>query len=482
MTIFLNDLPSKESVMENMQKMNSFGSRLTGTKGQNAYTAWLKDEIAKMGYDVVDKQYTFKKWEATDWSLTVDGQNIDVSSPFPYSGLTDEKGVTGKLVTVFNNPLDFQRARGKIAVCRIKNLSKISSKIAFNKRASVPENLEIEKSYRGPVSTSFVKTLLSFWAAKLSGMKGMICIWEDMSDAMVEGQVLNFILGYLGVPMLWVNETEGKKLIAAAKAKKSATLTLNGFIEKDALTESFYTVVKGTGDTGEAIIVNAHTDGCNFSEENGGVAMLSMLSYFVKHPIKRNLIFVFVTGHFRLPKFRTGFDQATSRWLADNKKVWKDKSGKHGGYKVVAGCAVEHLGCTEWKDVNGEYVKTNDIDAEIVYTGNRVMDDIYYAATDGRTMLRTYTLRGHNLMHFGEGQPLFNKKIPEIALVTAPDYLCAVDKTGGHHMDKFNLPLMVEQIETFTKCVMLIDEKSAKELGKPQGYSLGLGKLKMKKK
>lgn len=47
MTIFLNDLPSKESVMENMQKMNSFGSRLTGTKGQNAYTAWLKDEIAK---------------------------------------------------------------------------------------------------------------------------------------------------------------------------------------------------------------------------------------------------------------------------------------------------------------------------------------------------------------------------------------------------------------------------------------------------
>lgn len=100
-----------------------------------------------------------------------------------------------------------------------QNLSKISSKIAFNKRASVPENLEIEKSYRGPVSTSFVKTLLSFWAAKLSGMKGMICIWEDMSDAMVEGQVLNFILGYLGVPMLWVNETNGKKVLAAAKTK-----------------------------------------------------------------------------------------------------------------------------------------------------------------------------------------------------------------------------------------------------------------------
>ena len=128
MTIFLNDLPSKESVMENMQKMNSFGSRLTGTKGQNAYTAWLKDEIAKMGYDVVDKQYTFKKWEATDWSLTVDGQNIDVSSPFPYSGLTDEKGVTGKLVTVFNNPLDFaQGAKLRYAASKIFQKSAVKS-------------------------------------------------------------------------------------------------------------------------------------------------------------------------------------------------------------------------------------------------------------------------------------------------------------------------------------------------------------------
>ena len=61
MTIFLNDLPSKESVMENMQKMNSFGSRLTGTKGQNAYTAWLKDEIAKMAVS-----YTHLRAHETD--------------------------------------------------------------------------------------------------------------------------------------------------------------------------------------------------------------------------------------------------------------------------------------------------------------------------------------------------------------------------------------------------------------------------------
>ena len=478
MQLFLDEVTSKERVLEDMNKMNAFGGgdRLTGTRGQRDYCAWLKDEIRAMGIDVVSKEYRFDRWEAQEWSLTVDGQPVAVSSPFHYSGLTGEAGVTAKLCAVCNNPLDFQRARGKIAVCHIRNLSAISSKVAFNKRRSLPADLEVEKSYRGPVSTSFVKTLLTFWSLRLAGVKGMICVWEDMSDAMVDGQCLNFILGYLKVPVLWVNETEGKKVFAAAKAKKSATLRLTGRIERDAVTESFHAVIKGTGGTDEAIIVNTHTDGCNFSEENGGIGMLAMMRWFKAHPAKRNLIFVFVTGHFRLPVFRVGMmtsNQATGRWLKDNKEMWNG-----GRYKAVAGCSVEHLGCTEWKDVNGVYTRTNDIDTELVYTGNKHLDDVYYKAVQGRTLLRTMTLRGHNTMHFGEGQPLSKKHIPEIALVTAPDYLCSVDYSGKSHMDKFNLDLMYEQIHTFVRCVEILDGMTKKEIGRSQPYSLGLGRLK----
>ena len=197
MRFFLDEVTSKERVLENMLKMNSFGGgdRLTGTVGQRQFCAWLKDEIRAMGIDVVSKDYVFERWGAKDCSLTVDGEVMGVSSPFHYSGLTPEEGVTAPLCAVSDNPLDFQRARGKIAVCRIKNLSAISSRVAFNKRASVPADMEIEKSYRGPVSTAFVKTLPTFWALKSAGVKGMVCVWEDMSDAMVEGQCLNFILG-----------------------------------------------------------------------------------------------------------------------------------------------------------------------------------------------------------------------------------------------------------------------------------------------
>src|SRR5699024_6626857 len=122
---------------------------------------------------------------------------IKISSVFPYSGLTPDEGVTGRLVKVKNSAVGFKKARGKIGVVEIKNLRRISSKVAFDKRRSYPENLEIEKSYRGPVSTAFVKTLLTFGSLKHSGAKAIICIWRDMSDEMVEGQYLNFIMDYL---------------------------------------------------------------------------------------------------------------------------------------------------------------------------------------------------------------------------------------------------------------------------------------------
>lgn len=471
MEIFKEDLFSKTEVSRAMDNMNSFGIRLTGSKGQSDFVDYLKSEIKKTGLSVVEKEYAFDRWQSDSASLTVDGEQIKISSVFPYSGLTPDEGVTGRLVKVKNSAVGFKRARGKIGVVEIKNLRRISSKVAFDKRRSYPENLEIEKSYRGPVSTAFVKTLLTFGSLKHSGAKAIICIWRDMSDEMVEGQYLNFIMDYLSVPVVWVNSTEGDKVLKAAAEKKSATVTVKGSIERGAKTSSFYTVIGGTENTKEAVIVNTHTDGLNFCEENGAVGMLSMIKYFKAHPTKRNLIFAFVTGHFRLPKFRTGFDQATSRFLADFKSLWSGKT-----YKAVAGCSVEHLGCTEYKDIDGKYQKTNDVDVELVYTGNKKVDKIYYEALEGRKVCRTMTLRGHNFMHFGEGQPLFNKKIPEIALVTAPDYLCSVD--ANHHMDKFNLDLMCEQIETFVRCVLLLDEKSAKQIGKAQGYSLGLGRLK----
>ena len=139
-----------------------------------------------------------------------------------------------------------------------------------------------------------------------------------MSNEMIEGQYLPFILDYQDLPCVWVNSTDGQAVLSAAERHMEATLTLEAEKENNCETESFYCILPGKN-TSEAIIINTHTDGTNCIEENGPIAMLSMLKYYAAKELERTLIFIFATGHFRLPDFKTaagGGVQATSKWLA----------------------------------------------------------------------------------------------------------------------------------------------------------------------
>ena len=202
--------------------------------------------------------------------------------------------------------------------------------------------------------------------------------------------------------------------------------------------------------------------------------MLQLIKTMKDKPLKRNHIFLFVTGHFRLPMFRDldgGGIQATSKWLAMHRDLW---DGKHGHLKAVAGVSIEHLGCKEWSVADGEYKETGPVQTELVYTGNKALDDVYISALKDRERVKTMTLRGHNFLHFGEGQPLFNVGIPEISIVTAPDYLCVV--SDSHETEKFDIDLMYDQTKTFAQVIKKIDSLSAAEIGECDDYSLVTGK------
>lgn len=466
---------SKENLLYGIQQMNSFGMRLTGSRGQQKFTDYLKNEIHKMGFSTYSDLYSFNYWEEKHSSIKIlndsEDEELEVTSAWPYSGETEEVGITAEIVEIFGKHINYLPAKGKIALVKVKDLEKVPTGFAFNQRNSYPKGLSLPKNYKGPVADSFVKIPL-ISVAKAMGVKAVICIWEGMSDEMVKGQYLPFIMDYQGIPALWVGEESGKKLKKAAKEKKKVNLVLTAEKEKNAKTESFYTVFEGKNKR-EAIIINTHTDGINCVEENGPIAMLEMMRHLKDAELDRTLIFVFATGHFRLPNFKEHDIQATSKWLKNHRDMW---DGKKGHIKAVASIGVEHLGCTEWKDKDGKYQCTNPIDVELVYTANKAMDKVYYDSLKGRTMIRTVTVKGHNFLHFGEGQPPRNVGIPDISLVTAPDYLTAINET--HQMEKFSLDLMCEQIETFLKMTLILDKMSTDEIGKPEPYSLVLGKIK----
>lgn len=466
---------SKENLQKGMNDMNAFGSRLTGSKGHHEFVEYLKNEVRAIGYEPVSDTKTFERWEAKETKLVLHTKKGDVEVPvasaFPYSGETGPEGFTGKLGKITK-----LRPLKKIVVMRMPDFSRIPAAVAFSERRAMPADLHVTKYYKGPVAVAFVKATVGIFLAKFTGAKAAVFIWQKMSKEMVQGQYLNFILGHLGIPTLWVNEEAGKELLKARRKKTKATLTLDAEIEKDAFAESFYVLVPGKNHK-ENIIINTHTDGVNAVEENGPIAMLEMLRYYKTHQPERDLIFAFVAGHFRLPAFEhrnsiAPVQQATSGWLNDHRDLW---DGKRRHKYTVAALALEHFGCAEWKDVKGVYQKTNDVDIELTYTGNQVMDDILYQALEEeRSKVRTVSLHPHNFMHFGEGQSTYNVGIPDISLCVAPDYLTVV--SDGQEMDKFDLDLMEEQVRAFIRMEQLINEKSAKELGRADFYSFGYGK------
>ncbi len=462
---------SKENLLEGMNTMNSFGTRLTGSKGHNDFVKWIKEEITKMDIPVYSDPFRFRRWEEKHSSIEViDGENkinIPVSSAYPYSGETSFDGITEELVYV-DGIKDITKTNGKIAVFDVANINFLPSEIAFDKRSSYPEDVVLEKKYEGPVITSFVQCFYGI-ISKLTKAKAVILIWKGLHDDMIEGQYLSFIADYQKMPMLWVNETNGKKITEYAKEHKKAKFVLEAEIEEHAYTESFYCIIKGRNQK-ENVIVNTHTDGTNCVEENGPIALLELMRNMKDETPERTHIFVFTTGHFRLPHFediRTGAFQSASRWLAMHRDLW-DGKGDH--FKCVANLTVEHLGCKEWRDIDGEYKYTGKPEIDLVYTGNKFMDKLYIDTVKERKTVRTMTLRGHNALHFGEGQNFFTMGIPEISLVPAPYYLCTVSET--HEMEKFDIDLMAEQTETFARLIEKIESISAKELGRSDFYSI----------
>lgn len=472
MEINLDGIISPEELQKQVEHMNSMGVRLTGTKAQRNFIKYLKNEIHEMGLETFSDPHRFMRWEETKTKIVINGADgdieIPVSSAFPYSGRTPEEGVTAPLVLSKEHHVGYLAAKDKIAVVEVNELDFLSSELAFNERGrSIPEGLHLPEKYSGPVATAFVNFPF-LKLAKIAGAKAVICIWKGINDDCIEGQYLPFILDYQGMPAVWVNSSNGEIIKEAAERKETATLTLSGIIDEYAKTETFWCVLDGE-EEGESVIINTHTDGTNCIEENGPLGLLAMIKYLKDKPLKRTHIFLFVTGHFRLPSFKSiegGGVQATSKWLASHRSHW---DGREGHLKAVAGLSVEHLGCKMWKEKDGVYQQVGDVETEMVYTGNQVMDDIYFDSLEGRSKVYTLTLRGHNLLHFGEGQPLFNCGIPEIALVTAPDCLCVI--SDSNEMEKFDAELMYEQIGSFIKMALTIDSMPTEEIGSCDGYS-----------
>lgn len=466
---------SKLQEME--ETMVGMGARLTGSTAHINFINYIENEMTSLGYEVKEDLFTFKRWEPEHFALsyqdkgnTVNVETRDISY-YPYSGCTTDDGITAPMKWCGKEPISsFLGTKNKIAVISMP-IIEAGCGLVFKKRSSFPEDFIPPTKQGSPVVSTFViPPLLKI--AKAEGAKAVICIMTGCSDDMARHQYLPFINTYAGIPALWVNETVGKNIIKSAKKGENAHLTLKAQVFEKSPTRTIYAVLKGSEE--ESILINTHTDGTNAFEENAAIGLISLAKYFAEKPLserKKTLVFSFVTGHFQLHQFGNALNQATTKFLNAHKELW---DGKNGNMQAVAGVTLEHLGCSQWgdNDEHTAFICKGSVDPELVYTSNNIMANIYMEQLKDRKHTKTITLCPKNMIHFGEGQPIYKKGIPSISLCPGPDYLCNNAEDG--YIDKINYDMMYEQIDTFRKVIEVLEHKTRKDLGRKQGFYFGL--------
>lgn len=108
---------------------------------------------------------------------------------------------------------------------------------------------------------------------------------------------------YVNCPTLTLDRVNGAKVLGDAKAGKTATLTLTARFERNTGKAIIaYLPGKDYGTAlDEQVLLATHTDAMSLIEENGGLGMLGIISYFnhiPPHARARTLVFYFDCRHF----------------------------------------------------------------------------------------------------------------------------------------------------------------------------------------
>ena len=427
-----------------LRHLYSLGHRPTGSDTHAALINRVAADLAKLGLDVQRDSHTFERWEITSdrLALTVGGRRIQVASAWPYSGETGPEGVTAKLMFLGGRwRRNWAAAAGRIAVVEVEHRD-IPYRLLFDTWSHEPPP---RRTVSHPVISAEVSRI-DLRKAKACGVLGVIAIWRGLGDPDAAGQYIPFNKPYEGLPAVWVADREGNELIAAARGHASATLVLDAVRMPDVQTDTVWTVCPGTVRPNETVIAVTHTDGVNAVEENGHVGLLAMAREAAAKPHDRTVVFVFATGHLRIPSIAPGRrTQATTTWFQRHPELW---SGRKGGKKAVAGIVVEHLGALEcaFDPVMTRYRQTGRLEPEILYATTRELAQRVREDWRGATSGPVEPMRPGALIQFGEGEPLLERRIPTVALVTGPEYLAA--ETDERVVD---VAALTRQIESFQR-------------------------------
>lgn len=507
-------LPGVDEVWGWQRKLVRFGTRYTGSPGHAAYVDWLADQLGAVpGFTVRTDRLTFNRWLARDYRLRVKvPASVGFSGPvpltyyYPYSGQTPPGGITARLVDLGTylpaalgsgyTPEFWAPAAGAIALVRTAPpvFPLDAGQTATGGYQPGKTSAQAAADYTGYAAAlpnpawQGIFEPVPLLDARNAGVLGVICAWTGLPDEEVIHQYNPFTTAYPtasglpapadpGCPAVWVGDATGAGLSRlAASGQASATLVLTADITVNAATETVWGWLKGSGSSGQNIIINTHTDGPNATEENGGLGLLALARHLASLPARQHdMYFALVTGHFQLPQFTRPIpnakntevgNDATSVWMLDHPGIYQ---------AAALGVTVEHLGATMWTSISGQYAATGGFEWGTTYTmrhnplnAANTEQDAYLSAVaavnaSGWPCHPVATVQPGPPplpLYLGEGAPLYAAGLGTVSLIPLPTYL--LQAGDARHpalldLDKLDKRLMYGQILTFARAIRTLD-------------------------
>jgi hypothetical protein len=482
-------LPSAAQVRADFQRMVDFGPRLTGTEAHNRFLDWLEREFVKAGLDLLPcDEYETERWEAGRYGLELlEGPGVGparVAAYYPRSQETPAAGITGPLVYggVAPVPSINLGAGGEGLVGGLArypgDLARWVTGLTGTLGGTAGSILVVDLPLPVPLTTGFLVALATYlhwpghtlgdwlgadykrnWLVpgvlgvplapfKALGAKGVVFVLDSSYEALAGGY-LPFAAGFEDIPALYVDRAAGAKLRGHAGARPRARLTLTA-TRKKVPTRAVTAVLPGTSK--ETIILDSHTDGEGFVEENGPVALVQLARHFASLPkgrrLKRTLVFSSWPGHMvpDLPQLEG--------WIDSHPDIVE---------RAAAALTIEHLGCSEWADTPGKgYHPTGEAEAFAIWTTQGKMFELTRDTVVKHDVPRAALLRPP--VQFGVGAAFQSAGVPQIGAIAGPTYLLTITPSGD--MEKLDAGLAARQIAWLADLTTRLDGVPAAELRK----------------
>jgi hypothetical protein len=263
------------------------------------------------------------------------------------------------------------------------------------------------------------------------------------------------------LPAIWAG-AEGSAYLKSVSGKATATIRCDAKLTPDSRADTLLATLKGQSD--EVVFLTTQTDGPNECNENGGLGVLAVATYWSKIPAaqrRRALVCSLPTGHYAMgavqdPVTGSGRRAGTRGVLAK----WPEMAKR-----IVGQIAMEQMAAMEWVELDGGFKPTGNVAPERwipTPATEQTSTQMFLACTEGEDPRYSNATVTPEAGGPGEGGSVRALGIPGIGLMGQPAYFFRADPKGV--IDKLNPAVMHNQVAFATKMSLLMDRLTADQM------------------